>query len=87
MFQWIRSYTARDAVISFFKPRAMHLLGERICLTAMPVDVGKASYLVYTKELTWNEGQPSLQHYQQAAALNPVFENRTFVVYRVGVTP
>jgi hypothetical protein len=73
-------------VISFFKPRAMHLLGERICLTAMPVDVRKASYLVYTKELTWNEGQPSLQQYQQAAALNPVFENRNFVVYRIGVT-
>jgi hypothetical protein len=87
MFQWIRSYTARDAVISFFKPRAMHLLGERICLTAMPVDVPKASYLVYTKELTWNEGQPSLLQYQQTVALSPVFENRNFVVYRVGVTP
>jgi hypothetical protein len=87
MFHWIRSYTARDAVISFFKPRAMHLLGERICLTAMPVDVPKASYLVYTKELSWNEGQPSLLQYQQTVALSPVFENRNFVVYRVGVTP
>jgi hypothetical protein len=88
MFQWIRSNTAGDAVISFFKPRAMHLLGERICLTAMPVDVRKVSYLVYTKELTfWNEKQPSLQQYQQAAALTPAFENRNFVVYRVGVRP
>lgn len=87
MFQWIRSKTAGDAVISFFKPRAMHLLGERICLTAMPSDVRKASYLVYTKELTWNEGQPSLQQYQKAAKLTPVFHNENFIVYRVEIGP
>ena len=87
MFQWIRSNTAGDAVISFFKPRAMHLLGERICLLEMPVDVRKASYFVYTKELTWNEAQPSLQDYQQVAELTPVFENKNFVIYRVGVRP
>ncbi len=87
MFQWVRINTSDDAVIAFFKPRAMHLLGERICLTAMPVDVRKASYLVYTKERIWNEGQPSLQQYQQAAELTPAFENRNFVIYRVSVTP
>jgi hypothetical protein len=87
MFQWVRSNTAKDAVISFFKPRAMQLLGERICLLAAPVDLRKASYFVYTKELTWNEGQPLLQEYQQAAELTPVFENQNFVVYRVGPRP
>jgi hypothetical protein len=87
MFQWIRTNTAGNAVISFFKPRAMHLLGERLCLTAMPVDAQKASYLVYTKELKWNEGQPSLQQYQQAVSLTPAFENQNFVVYRIGVRP
>jgi hypothetical protein len=83
MFQWIRSNTAGDAVISFFKPRAMHLLGERISLTATPIDVQKASYLVYTKQLTWNEGQPALQQYLQAAKLTLVFENQNFIVFRV----
>jgi hypothetical protein len=86
MFEWIRSNTTGDAVISFFKPRAMHLLGERISLTAMPVDVQKASYLVYTKELSWNEGQPSLLQYLQAAKLTQVFENQDFIVFRVEAT-
>jgi hypothetical protein len=88
MFQWIRNNTSGDAVISFFKPRAMHLLGERLCLTATPADLRKASYLVYTREEhSWNESQPSLEQYQQAAALTPAFENRNFVVYRVRARP
>ncbi|MBZ5659118.1 MAG: hypothetical protein LAO08_01820 [Acidobacteriia bacterium] len=87
MFQWIRSNTSGDAVISFFKPRAMHLLGQRLCLTATPADLHKASYLVYSREHTWNEAQPSLEQYQQEAALTPAFENRNFVVYRVGARP
>jgi hypothetical protein len=84
MFRWIKSNTPSDAVISFFKPRAMHLLGERICLTGMPEDVPKASYFVYTKEHMWNEGEPPLEAYQQVAMLFPVFENQNFVIYRVG---
>ncbi len=87
MFQWIRNNTSGDAVISFFKPRAMHLLGQRLCLTATTADVRKASYLVYGKQRTWNEGQPSLQQYQQAAVLTPAFQNRNFVVYRIGPRP
>jgi len=84
MFRWIKSNTAGDAVISFFKPRAMHLLADRICLTGMPEDVRKASYFVYTKERDWNEGEPAIQAYQQAAPLTLAFENRNFAVYRVG---
>ncbi len=84
MFQWIRRNTSGDAVISFFKPRAMHLLGDRICLTATTADIRKASYLVYAKRLTPNEDQPSLEQYQHVAALISAFENRNFVVYRVG---
>jgi hypothetical protein len=84
MFQWIRSNTSGDAVISFFKPRAMHLLGERLCLTATPADLRKVSYFVYAREGSWNEGQPPLPQYQQVAELTPAFENRNFVVYRVG---
>jgi hypothetical protein len=87
MFQWIRSNTSSDAVISFFKPRAMHLLGQRLCLTPTLADVPKVSYFVYSKEHTWNEEHPSLQQYQQAAALTPAFENRNFIVFRVGPKP
>ena len=83
MFQWIRSNTPSDAVISFFKPRAMHLLGDRLCLTAIASRCPQASYLVYAKDQTWNAGQPSLEQYEQAAELMPAFKNRTFVVYRV----
>jgi hypothetical protein len=87
MFRWIRSNTAVDAVISFFKPRAMHLLGKRICLTALPADVRQASYLVYTKGDFdgWNGGQPSLREYQEVAVLTPAFENQNFIIYRIAV--
>jgi hypothetical protein len=84
MFQWIRSNTSGDAVVSFFKPRAMHLLGQRLCLTATPADLRKVSYFVYTRGGSWNDGQPPLQRYQQVAELTPTFENSNFVVYRVG---
>jgi Dolichyl-phosphate-mannose-protein mannosyltransferase len=87
MFQWIRNNTPSDAVISFFKPRAMHMLGERLCLTATPADLRKVSFFVYTKGPSWNEAQPTLEVYQRAAALTPAFENRNFVVYRVGGRP
>ncbi len=88
MFQWIRSNTPGDAVISFFKPRALHLLTDRLCLTAWPADVPKASFFVYTKEFSfWNQGQPPIQDYRNVAALTPVFENRNFIVYRVAARP
>ena len=87
MFQWIKNNTPGDAVISFFKPRAMHLLADRLCLTAMPADLGKAAYLVYTKQRAWNEAEPTMEQYQQAALLTPAFENRNFVVYRVAARP
>jgi len=86
MFQWIKSRTPSDAVISFFKPRAMHLLAGRICLTGMPGDIPKVSYFVYTKHSN-NEGAPPLGEYQQVAGLTPAFENQDFVVYRVEARP
>jgi dolichyl-phosphate-mannose-protein mannosyltransferase len=86
MFQWIRSNTPTDAVISFFKPRAMHFFADRICLTGMPGDVPKVSYFVYTKHPN-NESGPPLQEYQQVAGLTPAFDNQDFTVYRVGARP
>jgi hypothetical protein len=86
MFQWIKSNTPSNAVISFFKPRAMHLLAGRICLTGTPWDIPKASYFVYTKHAN-NEGGPPLEEYRQVAGLTPAFENQDFAVYRVETRP
>jgi hypothetical protein len=86
MFQWIRNNTPADAVISFFKPRAMHLFAGRICLTGMPGDVPKASYFVYTKHPN-SESGPPLEEYQQVVGLTPAFANQDFTVYRVGARP
>jgi dolichyl-phosphate-mannose-protein mannosyltransferase len=86
MFQWIKSNTPGNAVISFFKPRAMHLLAGRLCLSGLPGDIPKVSYFVYTKHAS-NETGPPLQEYQQIARLTPAFENQDFAVYRVGARP
>ena len=83
MFQWMRTETPRDAVVSFFKPRVMHLLGERLAVTAAVEDVRHASYLVYPQLPGWVGRQPAITAYESAAVLTPVFENPGFVVYRV----
>jgi hypothetical protein len=85
MFQWIREHTAPGAVISFFKPRAMHLLGDRLAVTARAPDIRHASILVYTKKRTWNEDQPPVAEYERAAELEVLFENNHFRIY--GVRP
>jgi hypothetical protein len=84
MFAWVQRNTPRDAIISFFKPRAMHLLTDRLSLSGRPEDVPKTSYFVYTKDVgAWNDGQPPLREFQQRAELTQAFENRNFIVFRV----
>ena len=83
MFTWIGKNTPTNAVTSFFKPRVMHLIGKRLSITEQLADVTKVSFLVYTKQVVRNEGQPTIEEYQQTVSLIWCFENENFVVYRV----
>ena len=80
---WIGKNTPTNAVTSFFKPRVMHLIGKRLSITEQLADVTKVSFLVYTKQVVRNEGQPTIEEYQQTVSLIWCFENENFVVYRV----
>lgn len=87
VFAWIRQNTAPDAVIAFFKPRVMHLLGERLSITAMSDDAPRATYLVYGKRPEWTEFQDELGNYDQFVTLVPRFENQNFIVFAVVARP
>ena len=83
MFQWIHLNTAPNDVVAFFKPRAMHLLGGRLSLTATVEDIAHVSYFVYTNKRKFNESQPTLEQYRSVASLMLMFQNQNFQVYRV----
>jgi hypothetical protein len=83
MFEWIQQNTAADDVVAFFKPRAMHLLGDRLSITAMAADAPRASYLVYGKRSEWVEFQQGLDDYRSSVTLLPRFENQNFIVFAV----
>lgn len=52
MFAFIRDHTAPDAVIVFFKPRAMRLLTDRRAFCSERLaDLSKADYLVWHKQM------------------------------------
>ena len=83
MFAWIREHTEPDAVVAFFKPRVMHLLGGRLSITAMSADAPRASYLVYGKRREWTEFQQDLEAYDDVVTLVRRFENQNFIVFAV----
>lgn len=85
MFRWIRKNTAPTDVISFFKPRVMHLFTDHLSVTATVADTRQASYLVYTQPRKFNERQPSLAEYRTIANLHLVYSNSSFQVYRIGL--
>ncbi|HBY59523.1 MAG TPA: hypothetical protein DEH78_06850 [Solibacterales bacterium] len=83
LFAWIRANTRREDLIGFFKPRVMHLLGERVSLTTGVPDAGKLAYLVSAGPRPWNELEPGRAEYERVVRLEPVFANEVFRVYRV----
>ncbi|MBI5296866.1 MAG: glycosyltransferase family 39 protein [Chloroflexi bacterium] len=85
MFEFIRAETPPASVVIFFRPRAMRLLGERDSfLSTECARLPLGDYLALSKK-----ADDSLQLPEGAAqgcglSLTTVFENRRFIVYRLG---
>ena len=83
MFGYILSDTAEDAVIAYYKPRALYLNTNRISFqpTVNGHDVYDAQYLLMTNE----PGDISQMEIDAALAerLEAVYENGTYTLYRI----
>jgi hypothetical protein len=81
MFAFVRQHTASDARLMFFKPRAMRLLAQRLAFASnRPADLAKADYLVIHKKFEiCNQIR-----FPRSDAVEHVFENSTFVIFRIG---
>jgi hypothetical protein len=83
MFAFIREETPKDSVIIFFKPRAMHLFTDRDSI--MSIECNRlllGDYVVLHK--TWEYSQFLPKDIGACKLpLEPIFENRRFIVYEV----
>jgi hypothetical protein len=80
LFEFVRRHTARDARLMFFKPRAMRLLtGRRAFASNRVEDLARADYLIVQKTFDRCNQVES----PPGEAVVHVFENRTFVMYRI----
>ena len=83
MFGYILSDTAEDAVIAYYKPRALYLNTNRVSFqpTVNGHDVYDAQYLLMTNE----PGDISQMEIDAALAerLEAVYENGTYTLYRI----
>lgn len=93
-YDYIRDHTDADAVIAFFKPRALALETGRRCFrnTADARELKKADYLLITTEygygdnLDWDAMAKSIAAYnggEGSLTLDAVYENARFVLYRL----
>ena len=86
MFNFLRAKTPSDSVIVFFKPRAMHLMsGRNSFITDNCDQLAKGNYLAVSKKVEAN-GLIPLQELTSCdnVALKSIFENRRFIVYKIG---
>ena len=84
MFAFIREQTPPDSVIVFFRPRVMRLLAERDSFLSLDCErIPLGDYLAISKKADDNLQIPAGQLAACHLPLNPVFENRRFIVYRV----
>jgi hypothetical protein len=85
MFAFIRDETLPDSVVVFFRPRAMRLLGERDSfLSTECARLPMGDYLSLSKKADDSLQIPEDQIQGCGLSLTPVFENRRFIVYRIG---
>jgi hypothetical protein len=86
LFDWIRSTTAPDSVVIFFKPRAMRLLTDRAALLVDDCSqLGKGDYVVIRKN-GGNAGQvrpDDVARCNRSADATKAFENAEYVAYRI----
>ncbi len=85
MYSYIRQETQEDAVIGFIKPRALYLNTERISFR--PGVNGhvltEADYYLQCTYPIQDEAETDEQLRQNLSILEPVYENPSFVLYRV----
>ncbi|MFZ5879394.1 MAG: hypothetical protein ACOY0R_08485 [Chloroflexota bacterium] len=85
MFEFIREGTPTDSVVIFFRPRAMRLLGERDSFLGTEcARLPLGDYLALSKKADDSLQIPE-DHIQGCGlSLTTEFENRRFIVYRLG---
>jgi hypothetical protein len=90
LFDWIRSTTAPDSVVIFFKPRAMRLLTDRAALLVDDCSqLGKGDYVVIRKN-GGDAGQvrpDDVTRCSRSVNLTRAFENAEYVAYRILPSP
>ncbi len=85
MFEFIREETPTDSVVIFFRPRAMRLLGERDAfLSTECARLPLGDYLALSKKADDSLQIPDGVAQGCGLSLTTVFENRRFIVYRLG---
>jgi hypothetical protein len=86
LFDFLKSGTAPDSVVIFFKPRAMLLMTGRDALLINKCDqLGKGNYVAIRKQVRTPDQVPAgdITTCNQSVDPVPVFENQRFVVYRI----
>lgn len=85
MYEFIREETPEDAVIIFFKPRAMRLFTDRdTFLTDQCADLPKGDYVVINEKGAVNQLNPGqIEACTGDFTLEPVFNNRRMTVYKI----
>jgi hypothetical protein len=90
LFDWIRSATAPDSVVIFFKPRAMRLLTDRAALLVENCgQLAKGDYVVIRKQ-GGGAGQvrpDDVARCNRSVDATKAFENADYVAYRVLPSP
>jgi hypothetical protein len=89
LFDWIRSTTAPDSVVIFFKPRAMRLLTGRAALLVDDCrQIGKGNYVVIRKNGGGGQLRPDdVERCDRSVDATRAFENAEYVAYRILPSP
>ncbi|MBI5934317.1 MAG: hypothetical protein HY867_11465 [Chloroflexi bacterium] len=86
MFEFVKSETPADAVVSFYKPRALRLFTDRASLLIDTCDgVTLADYMVLRKSRgDVDQISPEkIEACNVSVALTEIFSNKKFVVYQI----
>jgi hypothetical protein len=90
LFDWIRSATAPDSVVIFFKPRAMRLLTDRAALLVDDCSqLARGNYVVIRKR-GGDAGQvrpDTVARCNRSVDAATAFENAEYVAYRIRPSP
>jgi len=83
MFEFVREQTPPDSIIIFFKPRVLRLLTNRDAFRSYTCDnFSQGDYVVFHNE-QGATGQVADPQACTNVRLQPVFDNRRFIVYQV----